>query len=66
MVRFYYGVNDMRVFVLFSPAVYEGETGIIYGVFSSKEEAEKHKLSYTEIQEHTMDTYFGDDIEYYY
>ncbi|MBC2005528.1 hypothetical protein HCA78_17300 [Listeria booriae] len=56
----------MRVFVLFSPAVYEGETGIIYGVFSSKEEAEKHKLSYTEIQEHTMDTYFGDDIEYYY
>ncbi|MBC2163430.1 DUF7336 domain-containing protein [Listeria booriae] len=57
----------MKVFVLFSPATYEGECGIIYGVFSSKEEAEKHKdkACSSEIQEHTLDEFYG-DIQFHY
>ncbi|MBC1801043.1 hypothetical protein HCA62_12505 [Listeria booriae] len=59
MVRFYYEVNDMRVFVLFEPGHYADESGIVWGVFSTREEAEKHmdRRSYKEIYEHTIDEY---------
>ncbi|MBC2196825.1 hypothetical protein [Listeria booriae] len=57
----------MKVFVLFYPATYEGECGNVYGVFSSKKEAEKHKgeSSSLEIQEHTLDEYDG-NVKFYY
>lgn len=66
IIDIYYGVNDMKVFVLFSPATYEGECGTVYGVFSSKEEADKYKRPCEEIQEHTINNYFSDDIKFYY
>lgn len=67
IIDIYYGVNDVRVFVLFSPASYEGECGIVYGVFSSKEEAEKYKSHFLgdEIQEHTIDEY-NNNVEVHY
>ncbi|MBC1459056.1 hypothetical protein [Listeria newyorkensis] len=51
----------MKVFVLFEPGTYADDCGIVYGVFRTKEEAEKHKQkkSGLTIEEHTMNEYDG-------
>lgn len=63
--------STIKVFVLYDPDYYAGGSGTIYGVFDTKEEAEKHrsKIGFfgydKEIHEYTLNEYDGDsDIVY--
>ncbi|TDR54200.1 DUF7336 domain-containing protein [Paenilisteria rocourtiae] len=51
----------MKVFVLFEPGHYVDEPGIVWGVFSTKEEAQKYvdnkSYRYMVIDEYTIDKY---------
>ncbi|WP_368665726.1 hypothetical protein [Listeria sp. SHR_NRA_18] len=54
-----------KVFVLFEPGHYVDEPGMVWGVFSTREEAEKCKdfRGDAEIYEHTIDKYgYSDDL----